>query len=131
MISLLLCVVLAGMSSEQSVTQNYAEAYRDSVSQQKPLMVVVGAPWCPACNTLKETTIEPMAETGELNGVSLVMINKDEDPELAQKLTGGEQLIPQIILYTPEEGKWKREKLMGFQSKQPIRRLLRRALGNG
>jgi thioredoxin-like negative regulator of GroEL len=131
MISLLLGVVLMGMSSKQPLAQDYAEAYRDSVSKQKPLLVVVGAPWCPACNSLKDSTILPMAETGELDGVSLAMINRDEDPELAQKLTGGEPLIPQIILYTPEQGKWKRQKLMGFQSKQPIRSLLRRALGRG
>jgi thioredoxin-like negative regulator of GroEL len=72
-----------------------------------------------------------MAETGELNGVSLAMINKDEDPELAKQLTGGEQLIPQIILYTPQDGTWKRQKLTGYQSKQPIRNLIRRAMGNG
>lgn len=131
MISLLFGFVLALISSEQPVQQNYAEAYRDSVSQQKPLLVVVGAPWCPACNSLKESTILPMAERGELDGVSLAMINKDEDPELAKELTGGEQLIPQIILYTPEQGTWKRQRLTGFQAKQPIRNLIRRALGNG
>ncbi len=131
MVSLLLGVVLLGFSSEQSTQQNYAEAYRDSVSQQKPLLVVVGAPWCPACNSLKESTILPMAERGELDGVSLAMINKDEDPELAKELTGGEKMIPQIILYTPGQGSWKRQKLTGFQSKQPIRNLIRHALGRG
>ena len=131
MVSLLLSVVLVGITSEQPSQQNYAEAYADSVSKQKPLLVVVGAPWCPACNTLKDTTILPMAQTGELDGVSLALINKDEDPELAKQLTGSEQLIPQIILYTPaEEGKWKRQRLVGFQSKQPIRNLIRRALGS-
>ena len=129
MVSLLLGVVLAGMPSAHPTQQNYADAYRNSISQQKPLLVVVGAPWCPACTTLKQSTIVPMAETGELDGVSLAMINKDESPELAQQLTEGEQLIPQIILYTPNEGSWKRQKLMGFQSKQPIRRLIKRALG--
>ena len=131
MVSLLLGVVLAGITSDQPLQQDYANAYRDSVSQQKPLLVVVGAPWCPACNTLKESTILPMAETGELDDVSLVVINKDDDPELAKQLTGGDQLIPQIILYTPQEGTWKRQKLMGFQSKQPVRNLIRRALGKG
>ena len=129
MVSLLLGVVLAGITSGQPSQQDYAEAYRSSVSQQKPLLVVIGAPWCPACNSLKESTILPMAQTGELDDVSFVMINKDEDPALAQQLTEGEQLIPQIILFTPEEGTWKRQKLKGFQSKQPIRRLIRRALG--
>lgn len=129
MVSVFLGIALAAILRDQPATQNYADAYRDSVSQKKPLLVVVGAPWCPACKSLKESTILPMAEKGELDGVSLAMINKDEDPELARELTHGEQLIPQIILYTSEEGRWQRRKLTGFQSKQPIRNLIRRALG--
>jgi thioredoxin-like negative regulator of GroEL len=140
MISLLLAVVLVGVTSdkelvgvtsENAMEQNYAQAYEQSIKQQKPLMVVVGAPWCPACNVLKDSTLRPMAQTGELDAVSLVVVNRDEDPELANQLTKGEQMIPQIILYTPDNGQWKRQKLLGFQSKQPIRSLIRRALSRG
>ena len=131
MVSLLLGDVLSGMTSAHPTQQNYADAYRNSISEQKPLLVVVGAPWCPACTSLKESTIKPMADSGELDEVSFAMINKDEDPELARELTKGEQLIPQIILFTPKEGSWKRQKLRGFQSRQPIRRLIRGALGRG
>ena len=131
MVSLFLGVVLAGFTSEQAVQQDYAKAYRDSISEGKPLLVIVGAPWCPACQTLKEATILPMAQTGELDDVSVALINKDQDPQLAKELTGGEPMIPQIILYTSEQGKWKRRKLMGYQPKQPVRNLIRRALGRG
>ena len=92
-------------------------------------MVVVGAPWCPACNVLKETTIRSMAQTGELDAVSLAVINRDDDPELAKQLTKGEKMLPQIIVYTQDKGRWKRRKLLGYQPKQPIRTLIRRALG--
>jgi thioredoxin-like negative regulator of GroEL len=131
MVSLLFALVLAGVPSERQLHQNYADAYRQSISQQKPLMVVVGAPWCPACNVLKETTIRSMAQTGELDAVSLAVINRDDDPELANRLTKGEQMLPQIIVYTQAKGKWKRRKLLGYQPKQPIRTLIRRALTNG
>ena len=131
MVSLFLAVVLAGVTSEQQLQQNYADAYAQSVSQQKPLMVVVGAPWCPACNVLKDTTIRSMAQTGELDGVSLAVINRDEDPELAKQLTEGEKMLPQIIVYTQNKSGWKRRKLLGYQPKQPVRTLIRRALGRG
>lgn len=131
MVSLLFAVVLAGVTSEQQLQQNYAEAYQQSVSQQKPLMVVVGAPWCHACNVLKESTIEPMAQTGELDSVSLAVINKDDHPELTKQLTEGEQMLPQIIVFTKEHGTWKRRRLLGFQPKQPVRSLIRKALNNG
>lgn len=133
MVSLLFALVLTGASNDQpKLDQDYQKAYKESVAEDKPLMVVVGAPWCPACNVLKDSTLAPMAKSGELDAVSLVMINRDEDPELAQQLTKGERKIPQIIVFTKEqEGQWKRRRLTGYQSRQPIRTLIRRALGRG
>ncbi|KAA1262332.1 Thioredoxin [Rubripirellula obstinata] len=129
MVSLLLAFVLSGVTSEQQLQQDYADAYQQSVDQEKPLMVVVGAPWCPACNVLKETTIKQMAQTGELDSVSLAVINRDEEPELVKQLTEGEKMLPQIIVFTKDHGSWKRRRLMGFQPKQPVRSLIKRALG--
>ncbi len=129
MVLLLLAVALASVTSEQQMHQKYAEAYEASVEEHKPLMVVVGAPWCPACNVLKETTIKQMATTGELDSVSLAVINKDDDPELVEQLTGDDKMLPQIIVFTQENGSWKRRKLLGFQPKQPVRSLIRNALG--
>jgi thioredoxin-like negative regulator of GroEL len=131
MVSIILAVVLSSVTSDQSLQQNYAEAYKASVSEEKPLMVVVGAPWCQACNVLKESTIRPMADSGELDTVSLTVINPDENPALAKQITEGEQMLPQIIVFTKDNGRWKRRKLMGFQPKQPVRSLIRRALGKG
>jgi thioredoxin-like negative regulator of GroEL len=79
---------------------------------------------------LKETTIKQMAQTGELDSVSLTVINRDEEPELVKELTGGEKMLPQIIVFTNERGRWKRDRLMGFQPKKPVRSLIRRALGS-
>ena len=131
MVSIFLAVVLTSVTSDQSLQQNYADAYQQSVQEEKPLMVVVSAPWCPACNVLKESTIKPMADSGELDGVSLTVINQEEDPELVKELTEGEQMLPQIIVYTKDKGRWKRRKLMGYQPKQPVRSMLRRALRRG
>jgi len=131
MVSILFAVVLSSVTSEQHLQQNYHEAYKESLKEEKPLMVVVGAPWCHACNVLKETTIRPMADSGELDTVSLAVINPDEDPELVEKLTEGEEMLPQIIVYTKDNGRWKRRKLMGYQPKQPVRNLVRKALGRG
>lgn len=131
MVSILLAVLLSNVSGEQYLQQNYNEAYKESLKEQKPLMVVIGAPWCHACNVLKETTIRPLADSGELDHVSLAVINPDEDPELVEKLTEGDQILPQIIVYSHDNGRWKRQKLLGYQPKQPVRNLVRKALGNG
>ncbi len=131
MVSIFLAVVLASVTSDQSLQQNYADAYRESVNSEKPLMVVVGAPWCHACNVLKESTIRPMADSGELDTVSLAVINQDDHPALVKQLTEGEEMLPQIIVFTKDNGRWKRRKLMGYQPKQPVRSLVRRALNKG
>jgi thioredoxin-like negative regulator of GroEL len=128
MFSLLLAVALSTLPGDQQLQKSYSKAYTESLAEKKPLLVVVGAPWCPACQVLKESTLKPMAKTGELDDVSFVVINRDENPALAAKLTQGEKTIPQIILYTRGENGWQRRKLRGFQSKQPIRSLIQKAL---
>lgn len=128
MFSLLLTVVLTTLPGDQQLQKDYAKAFTESLAEKKPLLVVVGAPWCPACQVLKENTLKPMAKAGELDDVSFVVINRDKNPALADKLTQGEKSIPQIILYTPGEDGWQRRKLRGFQSKQPIRSLIQKAL---
>ena len=128
MVSLLVAVLLSGVTTAPIKT-DYAEAYKESVSEDKPLMVVVGAPWCPACNVLKQTTLEPMAETGELDDVSVALLNRDTSPELVKQLTKGERMLPQIILFSrSEKGTWQRQHLMGYQPKQPVRNLIRTAV---
>ncbi|OYP37529.1 thioredoxin family protein [Rhodopirellula sp. MGV] len=125
MVSLLLAVLLGSVTSAPIKT-DYAEAYKESVKEGKPLMVVVSAPWCPACNVLKQTTLEPMAATGELDDVSVAVLNRDENSELVEQLTKGEKMLPQIIVFSRNDaGEWKRHLLKGFQSKQPVRNLIR------
>lgn len=132
MLSLLLAVTLSGVVTEQPAAHDYTLAYKKSVSEQKPLMVVVGADWCPACNVLKETTIKSMEASGELDGVSVAVVDRDAEPELARELMKGEQMIPQIIMFSKNgSGKWERRKLTGYQPAQPIRSLIRRAITLG
>ncbi|QDT09301.1 thioredoxin family protein [Planctomycetes bacterium K23_9] len=129
MVSLLLAAVLASVTSEPTNTHDYKTAYKESVAQQKPLMVVVGAEWCTACNVLKDTTIRPMVQTGELDSVSVAVVDRDAEPELCEQLCKGEKMLPQIIVFTQNaEGKWERQKLMGYQPKQPVRKLVKRAI---
>lgn len=124
MVSVLMALVLTGATSETS-NRDYDSAYKEAVSGNKPLMVVVGAEWCPACNVLKNTTINPMVRTGELDQVSVALVDKDKNPELVKQLTKGEKMLPQIIVFTPTKTGWTRRKLMGYQPKQPVRNLVR------
>lgn len=129
MLTVFLAAVLStgtGVSAKQG---DYTLAYQQSLEQKKPLMVVVGADWCPACEALKNSTIREMEQNGELSEVSVAIVDRDAEPELAQRLMKGENRIPQIIVFSKDDqGRWQSRKLTGFQSAQPVRSLIRRAV---
>lgn len=114
-------------SKDAKTDQSYTLAYQKSVAEDKPLMVVVGAQWCPACETLKNTTIASMEQNGELEQVSVAVVDRDAEPELAKALMADVKMIPQIILYTKtDDGRWNRRRLTGYQPTAPVRSLIRR-----
>ena len=139
-IGLTLAVVTHGSTSAGVVShrtqapkdQNYTLAYQQSVEEDKPLMVVVSAGYCPACDVLKKTTIAKMEQSGELDSVSVAVVDRDAEPELAAQLMADEKMVPQIIFFSRnEEGRWNRRRLMGYQPIQPVRVLLRSIVGRG
>ncbi|MEM9588304.1 MAG: thioredoxin family protein [Planctomycetota bacterium] len=132
MLSLLLAALVAFGTTQDTDDHNYTLAYKKSVEEEKPLMVVVGAEWCPACKVLKNTTIKSMEQNGELNDVNVAVVDRDAQPELAKQLMSGEKMIPQIILYSKSDsGRWTRRRLTGYQPAQPVRTLIRRAVRIG
>ncbi len=132
MVSVLFAAVLSFVTSEHGANQTYAVAYEKSVLENKPLVVVVSADYCPACTVLKDTTIKSLQESGELDQVSVAVVDKDAEPELAKQLMAGERMVPQIIVFSQNDmGRWKRSKLMGFQPAQPVRSLIRSAMSLG
>ena len=128
MVSLLLTAVLVTITSAEQQNspqeQDYAAAYRTAQAEGKPLMVVVGADWCPACVNLKATTLTSLAATGQLEDVSVAVVDQDSEPELAAQLKQG-QTIPQIIVFSQtDQGSWKRMQLTGYQSQGPVRSMI-------
>ena len=133
MLSLLFAAVLAGGGAVESApSHDYTLAYHRSIANQRPLMVVVGAEWCPAFVQLKNSTIRTMQQKGELDHVNVALVDRDTNPELAARLMDGEQMIPQVIVFAQDgAGQWQSRKLTGFQPAQPIRSLIRRVLPIG
>ncbi len=129
MLSLVLVSVLVTIAgSTPSSQSNYAEAYRKSQVEGKPLMVIVSAQWCPACHTLKDTTIRDLETSGQLSEVNLAVVDRDAEPALAKQLMR-DQKIPQIIVFSKSTtGRWERSQLIGYQPQAPVRSLIRSAL---
>ncbi len=128
MLCLVLVAALITMSGTAPATHNYAEAYRKSQVEGKPLLVIVSAKWCPACHTLKDTTMRDLETTGQLTEVNVAVVDRDVEPELAKQLMR-EQKIPQIIVFSKSNsGSWERSQLIGYQPQGPVRNLIRSAI---
>ncbi len=107
---------------------SYAKAYKKAQDENKPLVVLVGADWCQACRIMKADTIEPMKRDGMLEDVVFTIVDRDAEPELAEKLMGTATSLPQLVVYTKNDTGWKRTAVGGIQSRGRVRDVIRKAL---
>lgn len=114
MFGLLLFSALAAMPYDQAYAQ---------FEGGKPMLIMVTADWCPACQKLKSGPIASMIRQGKLNAVSFTIIDVDRQPAMARKLmkTG---VVPQLILFKHRDGKIQRRQLIGGQPASRITELI-------
>ena len=103
--------------------ETYAEAHRENAETGRPLVILVGADWCPGCRTMKQSIMPQVEQTGTLDKVAFAVVNSDHERSLARQLTGGGS-IPQLIMYHQTATGWKRKTLVGAQSVRTIQSFL-------
>jgi len=107
---------------------SYNAALQDAQKQQRPLLVLVGATWCPGCQTMKTRVIPGLAKRGGLKSVSFAMVDADTEAETAKQLMRGAS-IPQLIAFSRmPDGQWHREQLTGEVSESEVQTLIARAI---
>ncbi len=94
-------------------------AYTRSLESGRPLVVLLGAPWCPSCQVMKKKTIPVVAQQGGLAGVEYAYVNVDTRPELAGKLLEG-RAIPQLVRLDRVPQGWRINRLVGAQAAEQI-----------
>ena len=102
----------------------YQEAFDQADKEGKPLLVLVGADWCPGCRTMKDEMIPELEREGDLAQVVFATVNTDEKPALSKRLLRGNS-IPQLVLYTRNARGWRRSQLTGVHESRNIRQFLR------
>jgi thioredoxin-like negative regulator of GroEL len=107
----------------------YEKAFQEAQARKQPLIVLVGATWCPGCQTMKQSVMPRMAQRGSLKNVSYATVDADAEPQLAGSLMRG-GAIPQLIVFHQEGGKWQREQIVGATSEGEVQRLVARAIAN-
>lgn len=105
---------------------SYETALKTAQENGQPLVVLVGADWCPGCVTMKNSTMPAMARAGQLKNVQYFTINYDQNPTLARQLMRG-NTIPQLIVFSKTEKGWHREQITGATSSGAVAGLIKRA----
>lgn len=97
----------------------FTTAYTQSLESGRPLVVLLGAPWCPSCQVMKKATIPAVARQGGLAGVEYAYVDVDEKPQLAAKLLEG-RAIPQLVRLDRVPQGWRVSRLIGAQKAEQI-----------
>lgn len=105
----------------------YAEAHKVHSETGRPMVILVGAEWCPACVQMKERTLPRIAQRGLLRKVAFAQVNTDREERLAKRLMRG-GTIPQLIMYRRTASGWKRHMLVGAQNPEEIEAFINNGL---
>ncbi|HET6884498.1 MAG TPA: thioredoxin family protein [Pirellulales bacterium] len=105
----------------------YADAHKQHVDTGRPMVLLVGAEWCPACVQMKNNIMPRVAKQGVLEKVAFAHVNTDRDGRVAKAVMQG-GMIPQLIMYRKTPNGWRRHLLMGAQSPEKIQAFIKQGL---
>lgn len=109
--------------------QSYAEAHKTTTEKGCPLVVVIGATWCSACQQLKNDVLPTVKRDGILKRVAYAEVDLDEEHELGKQLTDGGP-IPQIVMYRKTQLGWRLKRLIGRQDTQTVEQFISQGVEN-
>ena len=106
-------------SDNDKRTDDYASAYHRSIASGHPLVVLLGARWCPACLQMKNSVLPQVAQAGGLKNVEFAYVDLDLQPDLASQLSRGNS-VPQLIRFEKGPAGWSSRTLVGFRSSSEV-----------
>lgn len=110
--------------------ETYAEAHRQTTETGRPLVVLVSADWCPACQVMQQTVIPEARRRGLLRKVAFAVVNYDREQDLAAQLTEHGP-IPQVVMYRRTAKGWLMWRTIGAQSVDAFEQFLHQGLEFG
>lgn len=94
------------------VATPYDQAVKLSAESGKPMLILIGADWCPYCKVVERDVLPVLKERGLMEKVIYVYLDYDRDRQLVSKTLRGE-IIPEMIMFRKTEGGWKRSDISG------------------
>ncbi|HLA84094.1 MAG TPA: thioredoxin family protein [Thermoguttaceae bacterium] len=119
MTGLTFAVVIQASVLLTTTTNSYRDARQDCSENGRPMIVLVGAEWCPACVEMKNQVMPKVQRRGLLRKVAFAIVDLDRQKRLGRELTGGGP-IPQVIMYRKTPAGWRLRRLIGGQSAETI-----------
>ncbi|MGQ9574746.1 MAG: thioredoxin family protein [Thermoguttaceae bacterium] len=107
--------------------ETYAEAHRTATHTGRPIVVLVGADWCPACRQMTEQVVPQVRQRGLLRRVAFAFVNLDREKELGGLLTGNGP-IPQLLMFRRTPEGWRLRRLIGVCDAQTMERFIRQGI---
>ena len=102
--------------------QAYRDAYKKADETGVPLVVMLSATWCEACQKMKKNEIPKVQDL--LDKVGYAYVDVDEHKKLATELAGDGDGLPQVVSFWKTEDGWVRARLTGFQNAKQLRKAL-------
>ncbi len=117
MTSLTLAVAMqvALLGANPNDDTSYAKAHEITTKTGQPMVILVGAKWCPACVQMKNSVVPQLKERGSFTEVSFAEVDIDQERELGRTLTKGGK-IPQLLMYRKTKLGWRLRRIIGGQS---------------
>lgn len=101
----------------------YSQAHQAMRETGRPMVVLVGAEWCPGCRTMKSRVLPEVARRGGLKHVVYTHVNYDKQRNLARRMLKG-STIPQLIMYYQTADGWKNIRIVGAKNADDVERFI-------
>ncbi|MEK6248707.1 MAG: thioredoxin family protein [Planctomycetales bacterium] len=106
-------------------SQGYESAHEQSIESGRPLLVLIGAKWCGACQVMKKRVLPGLAQRGVLDEIHCAEIDLNKDARLAKRVSAS-TTIPCLILYKKEKDSWRRWELKGLHKGKVVEEFLKK-----
>lgn len=120
MTSLMFVAVLqSSLLAANPAAQDFNQALKRGAEANRPVVVLLGATWCPACQVMQKTTLPAVAKAGGLQNVEFAHVDVDRQRDVAGQLIRGNS-IPQLIRLNKTGEGWQRQYLVGAQDARKV-----------